>query len=408
MMDPLNFLPRVAAEYGDVARFRVGYFDAFLISGPAEIEQVLVKQKGLLKDRVTASLEMLIGQGLVTSEGELWKKQRKLAAPLLQRRHINSYAAAMVARTARRMDGWTDGQAIDVNNTLFSAEGLSKVDIDISEPMDEVMDAFRELLDTWKRFLPSWWPTKERAKLKRNAARMDGLVMRLIELAKEQDGGDDLVSLLLAARYDDGSGIPDQLLRDEVMTMVAAGHETTAQALTWAFVLLSEHDEARQRLEAEVDSVLDGRAATADDVARLPWTNAVVKEAMRLYPPAWIVGREPVEDFRLGEWHVPKGAQLLLSQWVVHRDERWFEAPLEFRPERWLGEGPKDLPRFAYFPFGGGPRVCIGNHFATMEAALVLATIAQRFRVELTAKVEPIQSVTLRVNGAAPARLHTR
>ena len=222
--------------------------------------------------------------------------------------------------------------------------------------------------------------------------------------------GDDLLSDLLRAQDVDGSFMTDQQLRDEVMTMLLAGHETTALALSWAWYLLAMHAEAQAKLHEEVDRVLSGRLPNVADVAQLAYTNSVVRETMRLYPPAWVVTRGAAEDVEIGKYVVPAGSNIIVSPWVTHRDIRFFPNPEAFDPERWSGETEQALPRFAYFPFGGGPRMCIGNNFALMEAAVLLAAVAQRFQVSLVAgqTVEPLFSITLRPKNGVHVRLHRR
>jgi cytochrome P450 len=230
---------------------------------------------------------------------------------------------------------------------------------------------------------------------------IDDLVYRVIAARRAGEPREDLLGTLLAARDDDGAPMSDQQLRDEVITLFLAGHETTALALAHTFYLLSKNPDVERRLHAEVVSVLGGRLPSADDVRALPYTERVLKEVLRLYPPAWTTGREAAEEVEIGGYRIPKGAQILTSQWVVHRDPRWFPNPEGFDPDRWTPERAKGLPRFAYFPFGGGPRICIGNHFAIMEATLILAIIMQRFRIELLPgqRLDLRPSVTLRQVG---------
>lgn len=408
-----DFILRTARDYGDVTSFRVGPVRVYMLSHPDDIETVLVKEhKRFDKDQITLSLEEVLGWGLVTSSGDLWRRQRKLAAPLLQRRQIAQYADVMVAQTRRELERWEADSVRDTHadvmgltldivlRTLFDAPDLDDVHARAGDAIETVMVQFQTMLDTWRRFAPRWLPHQSRRKLRGGVRALDEIVHRIIEETRGRGAdGDDLVSRLLSARYDDGSSISDKQLRDEVITMVIAGHETTAMALTWAWYLLSEHPAVRQRLEAEVDEVLQGRAATFEDVARLEFTDAVIREAMRIYPPVWAMGRAPRETVTFRGYEIPRGAEIFIPQWVVHRDPRWYEDPEAFLPERWLDGLAKRIPRFAYFPFGGGPRICIGNHFATMEAVLILATVAQRFRLDHVAghPVATLPSITLRV-----------
>jgi cytochrome P450 len=249
--------------------------------------------------------------------------------------------------------------------------------------------------------IPKWVPTPRNVRMNRAVATLDRVVYDIIAQRREGQPRNDLLGTLLAARDDDGAGMSDGQLRDEVMTLFLAGHETTSLALAHALYLLSLNHAALRRLHDEISQVLQGRLPTADDVRSLPFTEWVLKETMRLYPPAWATGRETTEPYELRGHTIPVGSQLMSSQWIVHRDARWYPDPERFDPERWSPERAKDIPRYAYFPFGGGPRVCIGNHFAMMEATLLLAMIVQRFRVELLPgeRLELAPAVTLRQKG---------
>jgi cytochrome P450 len=255
-------------------------------------------------------------------------------------------------------------------------------------------------------------PTPRNIGLKRTIRRLDQILQQLInERRAAGAGGSDLLSLLLEARdEDDGQGISDRQIRDEVMTMFLAGHETTANALAWTWYLLGQHPEIQARVQDEARAVLGGRLATAADVPRLVYCDQVVREALRLYPPAYLVGRRALADITIGEHFIPAGTNVLMSQWIVHRDVRWFADPLRFDPDRWADGSLGDLPKYAYFPFGGGPRVCIGNTFAMFEATLILATIAQQARLELVSpasiRIQP--AVTLRPAEPIEMRVRTR
>jgi cytochrome P450 len=250
-----------------------------------------------------------------------------------------------------------------------------------------------------ERFVPEFIPTPRNLAYREAARRLDAVIYGILRERRRaaRDTG-DLLSLLLGAQDEDGSRMTDRQLRDEVMTLFLAGHETTANALAWTWWLLAQHPEVEARLHAELHDALNGRAAALDDLPRLRYTECVVSEAMRLYPPAWAMGREALEDVELAGYRIPRGSQVLMSQWVMHRDPRWFEEPERFWPERWAGDLARRLPKFAYFPFGGGPRVCIGSSFAMIEAVLVLATLAQEFRLELVPgqTIRPWPTITLR------------
>jgi cytochrome P450 len=410
--DPLGFVERCAREFGDVVPTRFLYVPAVFLFHPDHVEYVLAAgSKNFIK---AASLRSpfflrLVGNGLVTSEGEFWRRQRRLAQPAFHHQRINSYARTMVEYAARRLSEWSDGRTLDVHDemmmltqavvaqTLFSAD-VSGASREIGEALTNIVRPFASQA-TLKWILDNRLPTPAHLRFNRDVRKIDRFVYRLIE-ERRASGADtgDLLSMLLAAEDEDGGGMSDRQLRDELMTIFLAGHETTALALTWAFYLLAQNPEAEARLAEELEEVLGGRTPTAEDVPRLRYAEWVVKEAMRLYPPAWAVGRECVRECEVGGYRVSKGTQVFGFQWVIQRDPRWFADPLAFRPERWGEESVSRLPKYAYFPFGGGPRLCIGNYFATMEAVLVLATVAQRFRLRLVPgqTIELLPAVALR------------
>jgi cytochrome P450 len=283
-----------------------------------------------------------------------------------------------------------------VAKTLFDAD----VDRE-ARKVGRALEALMELNSDFRKLMltPTWLPTPRNIRATLATRRLDKIIFRFIEerRASGKDTG-DLLSMLLAARDDDGSCMTDRQLRDEAITIFLAGHETTANALSWTWMLLAQNPAVEAKVHAELDAVLSGRTPSLDDLPNLQYTSHVITESMRLYPPAWGMARVAIEDVEIGGYPIPKGCGVSLAQWVVHRDPRWFDAPGEFRPERWEGDLMKRLPRFAYFPFGGGPRQCIGNSFAVMEATLLLATIAQRFRISLVTgrPIVPMPSITLR------------
>jgi cytochrome P450 len=315
------------------------------------------------------------------------------------------------------LDTWREGQTLDVHRemmrltlevvakTLFGAE-MSDAD-GVGEALEVAMDRFSSQ-GSLVRALDNYLPTPGWLRLKKAAARLDRLIYGLIEQRREstQDGA-DLLSMLLSARDEDGSHMTDQQLRDEAMTLFLAGHETTALALSWSFYLLGQNPEAEAALAREVRSVLGGREPEAADAPRLHYTGQIIRESMRLYPPAWSIGREAIDDCELGGYFVPRRSQVFAVQWTTHRDPRFFDDPLAFKPERWTSEFQESLPRFAYLPFGGGPRICIGNQFATMEATLILAAVARRFRLRLASDepITPWPSITLRPKQGVKVRV---
>ncbi|HZT78594.1 MAG TPA: cytochrome P450 [Gemmataceae bacterium] len=421
--DRLGFMARCARDYGDVVATRLGPYPVWFLFRPDLIEEVLVNQaRNFTKHFALRLNPLVLGNGLLTSEGDFWLRQRRLIQPAFNRQRLAGYAPAMVAAARRMLDRWAPGAAIDVPaemmrltleiaaETMFGAR--------VGPEADTVADALRVLQQSFvNRFgrlvrLPVWVPTPRNVRLRRAVARLDEIIYRFIG-ARRRSGADrgDVLSLLLHARdEDDGTGMTDKQLRDEAMTLFLAGHETTALALTWAWYLLATHPEAEARLLAEADVQLAGRPPAAEDAPRLRYAEWVALEAMRLYPPAYAVGREALAACDLGGWRLPAGMTVLMSQWVVQRDPRWFDRPDEFRPERWAGDAAQRLPKYAYFPFGGGPRLCIGNTFAMLEMVLVLAAIAQRCRFTLAPgqKVEPQPSFTLRPRGSILAGVTPR
>ncbi|MET0621485.1 MAG: cytochrome P450, partial [Pyrinomonadaceae bacterium] len=404
----------------DVVMTRFLYVPALFLFHPDHIEYVLATgNKNFIKAATLRSpfFHRLVGNGLVTSEGDFWRRQRRLAQPAFHRDRVEAYARTMVEFAEAALEGWRDGQPLDaheemmlltqrvVAQTLFSAD-VTKDSREIGEALSNIVRPFASQA-TLKWILDNRLPTPAHMRFNRDVRRIDGFVYRLIaeRRASGEDTG-DLLSMLLRAQDEDGSGMTDKQLRDEMMTIFLAGHETTALALTWAFYLLARNPEAEERLRAELSEVLRGRAPTAQDLPRLRYAEWVVKESLRLYPPAWGVGREALRDCEVGGYRVPKGTQVFAFPWVVQRDARWFDDPLAFRPERWGEESISRLPKYAYFPFGGGPRLCIGNYFATMEAVLILSTVARRFRLRLVddGPAELIPAMSLRPKGGVPMR----
>jgi cytochrome P450 len=424
--DALGLLTRSAREYGDFVHLRLGFTDAVLISHPDLIEEVLVtRNHDFRKHQGTRRLGSLLGNGLLLSEGDLWLRQRRLMQPAFHRQRLAAMADAMVAIASATLDGWRPSETRDIQLEMTELTlrivGRTLFGTDVGEDLarirssSQVMtDHFRSRLFSLMILLPDWVPTPGNRRYGRAVHDLDRLVYRIIAERRRSaaaDAAPDLLSLLLAARDEAGSGMTDRQLRDEVLTLLLAGHDTTALALTWAWVLLAQHPASQVPLKAELDHVLAGRLATAADVQRLRWADHVITETLRLYPTAWVLGREAVRDTRIGDQRVARGTALLMSPWVVHRDRRWFDEPDAFRPERWADGWAQRLPRFAYFPFGGGQRVCLGESFARLEATLLLATIAQRFRLDLDAPDRPVKPwpvVTLRTRGGVPMTVASR
>lgn len=414
--DPLGFLTRLVREHGDVVRFNLAGDPIYLFSHPDVIEEVLKPSDDyLIKDAFTRGLSIVAGRSLLTADGEFWRRQRKLAQPAFHHHRVRAYAGVMVRQAGRFADRLKDGETRDVHEDMMRltldivAETLFGADVGsdagrIGNGLETLMARFAGI----GAFIPPWFPSPGNFRMRRALEELDEIVYGIIHgrRASAVDRG-DLLSMLLAATTEEGGKMSDQQLRDEVMTLMLAGHETTALALTYTFHLLSRHPNVLGELSSEVTKVLGDRPATFADIQNLPYADSVVREALRLYPPAWSIGREAVRPCRVAGVDVPQGAQLWLSQWVVHHDARWFPNPDAFEPERWRDDLAKRLPRFAYFPFGGGPRVCIGNAFATMEAVLLLVTIVQRahFQAEDRRPLRFTPSVTLRPKGPVRMRV---
>ncbi|HYF94632.1 MAG TPA: cytochrome P450 [Symbiobacteriaceae bacterium] len=398
--DPLELFTRLAREYGDIARVQLGPWNFYLLNHPDYIEEVLVTQNRIFtKGRGLEASSPLLGNGLLTSEGEFWRRQRRLVQPAFHKDRIAGYAATMAEFARRHAQGWQDGARLDIYRemmrltlaiaarTLFSADVAADADT-VGDALHVTVSHFRERNASIIK-IPHTWPTPSNLRAQKAVDQLDRIIYRIID-ERRQGGADtgDLLSMLLHAVDEDGSQMTPRQLRDEAMTLFLAGHETTANALSWTWYLLAQHPEAEARLYQEVDATPPPST----------YAEAVIQEALRLYPPAWIMGRKSTAPFGLGGYAFPAGTEVLISQWVMHRHPRWFDDPLAFRPERWLDGLATRLPAFAYFPFGGGPRMCIGKGFAFMEAQLVLAEVARQFRFELVPgqSVTPSPSITLR------------
>jgi cytochrome P450 len=417
--EPLKFLTRIAREYGDVVRFKVGPQRIFLLNHPDHVRDVLVTHhERFHKGRALKRAKRLLGESLLTSEGEFHRRQRRLALPAFHRQRINSYGSVMVEYAERVGARWREGETLDVSSemmrltlavvgkTLFDADVESDAD-EVGAALTEVMELFDFLMLPFSELLEKL-PLPPQRRFLRARAALDSVVYRIIE-ERRRGGGDrgDLLSMLLLAVDEEGdrTGMTNEQLRDETMTLFLAGHETTANALTWTWHMLARNPEAERRLHEELDAVLEGgRTPKVEDFAALRYTEMVVAETMRLYPPAWAIGRLAIEEHEVAGYRIPRGSLVLVCQYVMHRDPRFFPDPETFDPERWTTEARAARPQFSYFPFGGGPRRCIGEGFAWMEAVLMLATLARRWRLRPApgAKVEAHPRITLRPKGAVP------
>ena len=418
--DPLAVFTGWAREFGDIFYYRAGWIHVYFLNSPELIESVLVtNQQNFRKDRVIQNSRWFLGQGLLTSEGGEWLRQRRLSQPAFHRERLALYARIINGCAEEMLDSWKDGENRDVHQEMMqltlrvAAKVLFSVDVkneskEVAAALNLLMkhsSGARMLLPPWVRYLPLPFLIRVR----RAVRQLDEVVYRIIRERRESESDKgDLLSMLMSARDEDGSRMTDRQLRDEVMTFLLAGHETTALSLSWAWFLLSENPEAENKLHHELARVLDGKNPSFEDLPRLCYTEAVVKESVRLYPPAWSLARTAAEDFEIGGYLVPAGSNVVMSQWIMHRDPRFFPSPEQFDPGRWFEEHTQRLPRFAYFPFGGGPRYCVGASFAMMEATLLLAAIAQRFRLRMVPghKVVPVPSITLRPKYGIKMSLH--
>ncbi len=393
---PPEFLLSVAREYGDFAYLRLGYQDVYLVNRPDAIKDILVTHQGSFKkSRVLERARVLLGDGLLTSEGQFHTRQRRLVQPAFHRDRLAGYGAAMVECAAQCRDRWQPGASADISTemmrltlavvarTLFSAEVNAEAD-EIGAALGEVLELFVRVLTPFSEWIEKL-PLPSVRRFERARARLDQTIYRLIaeHRALGHDTGDLLSMLLMAQDEETNVQMTDKQVRDEAMTLFLAGHETTANALTWTWYLLSQNPEVEARFHAEIDRVLSGRFPGFEDLPQLRYVEMVFAESMRLYPPAWGIGRRALEDYRVDQYTLPAKSIILMSPYVVHRNPRWFPEPEKFDPERWVPEQVATRPKFSYFPFGGGARVCIGERFAWMEGVLLLATLGQGWRLRL-------------------------
>jgi cytochrome P450 len=411
---PLEFLPQLVREQGDVAGFSFARQTIAVLSHPDDIRDVLVTNaRNFHKGRGLERAKLLLGEGLLTSEGEFHLRQRRLAQPAFHRSRVMAYGDTMARYAERRVATWQDGTTMDLSREMatytLAVVGKTLFDADIEAEAPEIGRALTAALAAFnfsvlpfaEVLLKLPFPVVRR--FNRARARLDGTIYRLIRerRAAGEDRGDLLSMLLLSQDTEgDGGGMSDEQLRDEAMTILLAGHETTANALTWALYLVATHPEVEARLHGEL-ATLGAAPIGADDVTRLPYTRAVLAEAMRLYPPAWTIGRRAIAPYRVRDVSLPGRTIVLMSQYIVHRDPRWWPNASRFDPARWMPGGSAidpARPKFSYFPFGAGTRVCIGEQFAWMEGILALATIARAWRLEPVAghPVIPQPIVTLR------------
>ncbi len=422
--DPLNFMLALARDYGDLSTFRVGRERVFFVNSPEGVRDVLANHyDNFLKGRGRSRGRQLVGQGLLLSEGDLHRRQRRLAQPAFHRQRIAGYAEEMGAAAARCAEGWRDGQTLDiwpemlrltlgiVGRTLFSADPESET--------DEVGSALKDVMVRFRAFELPGSNLRDRLSLprvvrvRRGERRLRGLVLKLIEERKlsGRDHGDLLSMLMLAEGEGGGEAMTPEQVWQEALTIFIGGFDTIATALMWTFYALSQNPEAERRLHEEVDSVLEGgRAASFEDLRRLQYTERVLCEALRLYPPTWRLMRRALRDFPLGGYVIPSGSLVVVCQYAMHRDPRFFPDPGRFDPERWTAEARAARPQYSFFPFGGGPRRCLGESYAMTEGVLLLATLARRWRPQLAEghKIEVLPQHLLRSKWGMRMRLGRR
>jgi len=422
--DILGFLTYMRETYGMIAYFKLGSREMYMVSDPEVVKDVLVtKNKNFSKSRALKRAKIVVGEGLLTSESDIHLKHRRMIQPVFLQKSIAKFADIMSEHSMRISESWHDGQTLDMHKemmkltfnivvkTLFNSDTENNPD-EIGTALTNVMKQFTRLVFPFSEYLDKLpFPGVRRC----NEA-LETLDSTIFEFIKERRGNEDkyydLLSLLLSVRSEDDAneGMSDKQIRDEAITLFIAGQETTANSLSWSLYLITQHPEVESRLYEEIDSVLGGRLPKFDDYRSLRYTKMVFTEAMRLYPPAWTIVRRALSDYELREYVVPAGADIFMSQYVIQRDPEYYPDPLAFKPERWENDYMKSIPKFAYYPFGGGPRLCIGEGFAWLEGVLVLATLLSGWKVSLVPgqKVVPEPLITLRPKNGLRMRLHRR
>ncbi len=418
--DPFGFMTRTAREYGDIAYWEELDGPMYQLNHPDYIEQVLVQnnQNYIKGEGFQHILGPVLGQGILNSEGAVWRRNRHLIQPAFHPKEIQRYSTMMTDFTEEELDTWEDGETRLVHEDMMEvtlkivARALFGVDID--DEVDTIGSALEEFMvgtENLANFiLPPSVPTPSRMRIKDAREKLDSVVYRMIRERRNDADGEGVISTLLSATDEHGNTMSDEQIRDEVVTLLLAGHETTALSLTLTMYALAQYPEVEEKLVAELDEVLDGETPTMDDLSDLTYTEQVVKESMRLYPPVPGIVREATKPDIIGGYEIPAGATVQMNQWVVHRDPRWYDDPRAFRPERWTDEFEKSLPKLAYFPFAAGPRRCIGDRFAMLEARLLLATIYQQYHIELTpeAELDLMATITARPKKEIPMTVHRR
>ena len=413
--NPILLFEHLVKDYGPISHYKLGTSHIVFVNDPELIREILINQApAFIKERTQQRMKILLGEGLITSEGEFHMRQRRIAAPAFHRQRIHAYAGMMVDRAAAMRANWQPGETFDISaammeltleivaQTLFATDVTQEIR-QINDEVNVIMRLYNYLIALPKAESYLHWPIPGLMRFRKARARLDAVVYRMIaERHKSDEDRGDLLSMLLAGRDEEAktgqASMSDQQLRDEVITIFLAGYETVANALTWTWYLLSQNPAAARRMEQEIDTVLGGRLPTLGDLPQLRYTEMVFAESMRLYPPAWAMGRQSTQAIELGPYRLPAGTYFFFSQYILQRSEEYYPDPLRFDPERFTPEQKAARPRFAYFPFGGGGRQCIGEAFAWMEGVLILATIAQqwRFRMVPGQKVVVQPKITLR------------
>ncbi|MFJ6853556.1 cytochrome P450 [Streptomyces sp. NPDC091271] len=419
--DPLAFFERLRG-YGDMVRWRFGGNDCVFIADPECIGELLTETERTFDQPLLGiAFRTVMGNGVVVARGTDWRRKRSLVQPSVRPKQVKSYASTMTACAVELAGTWSGGERVDIKREMaaltqkIAVRTIFGVDTPAdAESMGRAMDIAQQ--EIGKEFsglgavLPDWVPTPGRARIRKAAAVIDAEVGRVVARHRDGDGErPDLLSRLLTAVDESGTHLSDQEIRDETVTLYIGGHETTSSTLVWAWYLLSRTPHALAALTEELDRVLGDREPGIDDYAQLPYAQAVVKETLRLYPTIWLVTGIAKEGARIGGIPMPEGTRVWSSQWVTHRDERWFPEPEAFRPERWDAEDGDDIPEYAWYPFGGGPRVCLGTRFAMVEAVLILAVLARRFRLEVDpGTVNPVPTLTLQPDREIMATVRER
>lgn len=410
--DMLGFLIRVKEEYGDIAYYKLGARKMYLLSNPEHIKDVLITHnRNFTKSRALQRAKIVLGEGLLTNEGASHIKQRRIIQPIFHHKRIRGYGDTMAEYTRLRTERWENGEVLDVHKemmrltltivakTLFDADVESESE-EIGKSLTNLVTLFPRLLFPYSEYLDKL-PLPGNKRCNDAIEHLDKIIYAMIEERRSKSNRrEDLLTMLLEAQDEgsDGSTMSNKQLRDEALTLFLAGQESTANSLTWTFYIIAQNPEVENRVHEELVSVLNGRPPCLDNIGKLSYTQKVFKEALRLYPPAWAVARRAIEDYTVGGYFVPAGTDVFMSQFVVHRDPRFYKEPLRFDPDRWTQDFESSLPKFAYFPFGGGPRRCIGEPFAWMEGVIIIAAVMADWKMRLVPnqKIVPDALITIR------------